>query len=596
MHVIPLEDPPVTAADVRSMQVELARTNLIDFARLTAPSTFMFGVAQCSICDFVDRLIEGEFTRGQINLAPRAGKSELASIALPAYLIGKFTTRKIIHLTNNMDLTRQFAERLVALLQSEEYREIFPHVELLEVSAGRINFRDRRNPRGERGRYFVTSIKKATSGHGAHFLLVDDPLTEQEAHSKMIKDAMWIRWQGGFTTRVDPLWNRILVVGTRWARDDLFGRVIAQSFEDDRADTYEILKVPIRVDAELARKFNAIAMADPMFMVDLQRGKTKLLQANKSFSPERFSEEFIDKKKAELSAEQWASLYLQEPTPTQGIVFNKKMFVPLGKDMLREAKRKIGMSIMTVDLAMKTGENHDFSAFLHIGVMATENFRLGQGYIQQAIVLLDYWQDRIPAADVVKHVRKRYKEWEPNHVIIEDAASGIAAIQQLRRINFPVMGFNPRKLPKGKAAKEERANLAALMIANTPIYYDEKNAAIQALLGQVLEFPKSDHDDGVDCLVMAILHLKKNSDFDSAYDTYADEISALRDEIEEDDEDDDAAEAWEAYQRRPLLERSSSPYSMSPAQRAREAKRQARRDAPPQVNPFDGGIVFDDED
>ena len=193
-------------------------------------------------------------------------------------------------------------------------------------------------------------------------------------------------------------------------------------------------------------------------------------------------------------------------------------------------------------------------------------------------------------------MRKRYKEWEPNHVIVEDAASGIAAIQQLRRINFPVMGFNPRKLPRGKAGKEERANLAALMIANTPIYYDEKNAAIQALLGQVLEFPKSDHDDGVDCLVMAILHLKKNSDFDSAYDTYADEIGALRDEIDEDDSDDATAEQWEAYQRRPLLERSSSPYSMTPAQRAREAKRQARRDALPQVNPFDGGITFTDED
>ena len=363
MHVIPLDDPPVTAADVHQMQLELARTNLIDFCRLVAPVTFLFGVAQVGICEFIDRLIDGEFTRGQINLAPRAGKSEVASIALPAYLIGKFSTRKIIHLTNNMDLTRQFAERLVSLLQSEEYREIFPHVELLDVSSGRINFRDRRNPRGERGRYFVTSIKKATSGHGANFLLVDDPLTEQEAHSKMIKDTMWARWQGGFTTRIDPVWNRILLVGTRWARDDLFGRVIAQSFEDDKADAYEVLKVPISVPGDLAQKFNAIALADPMFKVDLQRGRTKLLTANGSFSPERFSESFIAKKKAELSGEQWASLYLQEPTPTQGIVFNKKMFVALGKDMLREAKRKIGMSIMTVDLAMKTGENHDFSAF-----------------------------------------------------------------------------------------------------------------------------------------------------------------------------------------------------------------------------------------
>ena len=416
----------ISAAEFRAIQVELARASLIDFCRLVCPETFTFGVSQVTICDFIDRLITGEeFTKGQINLAPRAGKSEIASIALPAYLIGRFTDKRIIHLCNNLDLTRQFAERLVALLQSDVYREIFPHVEVMDISTNRVNFRTRGKPRSPWGRYFVTSIKKATSGHGANFLLVDDPLTEQEANSKQVKDGIFARWSTGFTTRVDPTWNRILLVGTRWARDDLFGRVIAQWYEDDKAEAYETLKVPVTVDAETAQRFNAIALRDPVFKVDLARKRVKLLTAGGTFAPERFSQEFVDKMRARLTPEQFALAVLADANagPRHDLQQEHVRCVRQGHDARVEGQD----CFLDHDVRPR---HEDWrratitSAFLHIGVVPEVTKRLGEEYIQNTIVHPRCVAGPHCSRRCRRHIKTRYKDWRPNRVIIEDAASG----------------------------------------------------------------------------------------------------------------------------------------------------------------------------
>ncbi|PPD31305.1 MAG: hypothetical protein CTY20_00770 [Hyphomicrobium sp.] len=482
-------DAGVDAVDLRKIQVELARRSLADFARLVAPSSFIYGASHVAIFEFIERLIDGEngtFTKGQVNLAPRLGKSQIASVILPAYLIGRYPNRRIIALCNNLDLTRQFAEQLVALLQSEEFKEIFPWVEILDISANRINYRDRRQEKGEWGRYFVTSIKRATSGHGAHFLIVDDPLTEQDANSKQIKDGIWNKWTGGFTTRLDPQWNRVLLLGTRWARDDLFGRVIAQSFDDEASDMWEVFKVPIVVSKEEADKINAAALRDPIFKAELEEGRVKLLTPGGTCAPERFSMDFVEKKRAELPAEQYSALYLQSPTPETGSIYRTGMFVGLSKTMLAEARKKIHYRIMVCDLALKADERHDYSAALLIGVVPHTVRRGGTDYVQNSIIIERAWQARVEAADVVYEIKRLYVDWKPNQILIEDAASGIQAIQQLNRAGFPVIAFNPRRLPKGKSGKEERALLAAMMIAQSPIFYDEKDAEIVAARQQCM--------------------------------------------------------------------------------------------------------------
>lgn len=591
-----LDGPQAQAIEVSGLheiQVELARRNLIDFCRLLGPSGFTWGAAQVAICDHVQRCIEGEFTRAHVNLPPRAGKSMISSVMTPAWYIGQFPRDKVILLTGNLLLTTGFVEQLIALLQSEEYREVFPDFELLDASVNRINFRSRANPRGERGRLTTMSISRAAQGVGANLLLADDLISEQDALSKIVKDSIWNRWQSGLVTRLDPLKNRIICIATRWARDDPLGRMIAHSFEDENGEPFRVLRVPVVVDREMAARINKVALQDPIFEADLDAGKVQLLDPGGTFAPERFTQAFVEKQKASLTAEQFSALYLQSPTPEQGSIFRRSMFKPLGKDMMREMKPAIAYSIMTVDTAFKAEDTSDYTAMLHVGVVPVVTKRGGQEFVQNTLIALDAFQDRVQPADLAGVIKRRYRDWGPRQIVIEDAASGTMIIQQLRRAMFPLVGFNPRKLPKGKNAKEERASLAALLISSQPIFYDERNASLQAALQAWLEFPRSDFDDLTDCLVMSIMYLRGRNEFDSSWQTWGDEVERMRDEFDPDDEP-------QSPPQRSGLRRHDGPrvagYGLTMAARQRTLRDMAQRNAPKSQPIFSSmDIRFDDD-
>ncbi|MEO1281796.1 MAG: hypothetical protein AAFV69_08685 [Pseudomonadota bacterium] len=519
--------------DFHTVRVELARRSLIDFCRLMAPPTFVWGAAQVAICDHIQRCIDGdEFTQLQVNLPPRSGKSIISSIMTPAWFMGQHPQKKIILLTGNLLLTSQFIEQLISLLRSDEFKEVFPNLEVLDASVNRINFRDRRQPRGERGRLTTMSVSRAAQGVGANLLLSDDLISEQEAQSKEIKDKIWERYQSGITTRLAPDWNRQIVVATRWARDDPLGRMIAQGLESADDEPWEVLKVPAIVSADQAEDMNEIALVDPIFNADLNAGRVQLLTPGGTCSPERMSQKFLAARKAKLTPEQWAALYLQNPAPEQGTIFRKSMFRGASKAMIRELKSKVTYTIMTCDLALKADEQHDYSAAILWGVVPHIVKCGGQEYTQSTIVALRAWQDRIPAVDLVGELRHLYAEWKPNQIVIEDAASGTQAIQEMRRSGMPVVGFNVKKLPKGAKSKVERATLAALSIAQQPIFFADADAEVQAAIQQALEFPRSDHDDLVDCLSCAVLYLRRRNDFDSSFDTMLDSNLRLQEEID----------------------------------------------------------------
>ena len=62
------------------------------------------------------------------------------------------------------------------------------------------------------------------TGRGAHLLLVDDPIkNDEEARSPTQRQKQWEWWQSVATTRLRP-GAVMLVIQTRWHRDDLTGQ------------------------------------------------------------------------------------------------------------------------------------------------------------------------------------------------------------------------------------------------------------------------------------------------------------------------------------------------------------------------------------
>ena len=63
-------------------------------------------------------------------MPPRHTKSEFASYLLPAWFLGKYPNKKVIQCSNTAELAVGFGRKVRNLVDSDEYKELFPGLEL----------------------------------------------------------------------------------------------------------------------------------------------------------------------------------------------------------------------------------------------------------------------------------------------------------------------------------------------------------------------------------------------------------------------------------------------------------------------------------
>ena len=75
------------------------------------------------------------------------------------------------------------------------------------------------------GEYFAAGVGGSITGRGADLLIIDDPHTEQDSLSDSAMERAYDWYNSGPRQRLQP-GGSILLVMTRWAQDDLTGRLI----------------------------------------------------------------------------------------------------------------------------------------------------------------------------------------------------------------------------------------------------------------------------------------------------------------------------------------------------------------------------------
>ena len=111
-----------------------------------------------------------------IAIPPRHGKSILASVALPAWILGRDPTRKIICASYGEQLSKDFSIRFHDLLYSANYQAVFPGA---EVDSGGASLAEVRM--SAKGYRLATTVQGPATGKGAHCIIVDDPFNASEA-------------------------------------------------------------------------------------------------------------------------------------------------------------------------------------------------------------------------------------------------------------------------------------------------------------------------------------------------------------------------------------------------------------------------------
>ena len=382
----------------------LAQTRFLPFVKAMWPS-FISGRHHERMADAFERVANGTCKRLIINMPPRHTKSEFASFLLPAWFLGRFPAKKVIQTSNTAELAVGFGRKVRNLVDTDEYKELFPGLALSTDSkaAGRWNT-------SKGGDYFAIGVGGTVTGKGADLFIIDDPHSEQEAaqaeNSPEIYDKVYEWYTSGPRQRLQP-GAAIVMVMTRWSKRDLTGQVLKAATQRG-GEEWEVIEFPA------------------------------ILPSGNPLWPEFWPLEELTALKEELPNAKWMAQYQQNPTSEASAIVKREWW----QIWEPEDPPKCEFVLMSWDTAFEKSQRADYSALTTWGVFYHPD---GTGILQANIILLNAFRERMEFPRLKQVAIEQYRDWEPDGVIIEKKASGAPLIYELRSKGIPVQEFTPTK-------------------------------------------------------------------------------------------------------------------------------------------------------
>lgn len=322
----------MTPAQARKVQLQkllaqrvLARRRLLQFTQMTHPA-YQAGWVHDDICRRLERFSQmvtaGQSPRLMLLMPPRHGKSELASIRFPAWHLGHNPTHELINVGYNLELPMKFSRKVRELMRDPHYKAIFPDSQLDPDSQSVEAWNTTKG-----GGFTAAGVGGGITGKGAHILIIDDPIKNQEeADSILVRDKLWDWYQSTAYTRLAP-GGGVLVIETWWNDDDLAGRLQQAMSAEDEADQFEIIRYPALSEAWEVRDEETgeiLRFEEPPKA--LEPHQTLLRPKDFCLHEDRYSTAALKRIRANLQPRIWSALYQQNPVPDEGMYFKKEYF------------------------------------------------------------------------------------------------------------------------------------------------------------------------------------------------------------------------------------------------------------------------------
>jgi predicted phage terminase large subunit-like protein len=481
-------DAAVLHEYMRRKNMRQRSRDFLHYVSLIAP-WFVIEEIHILIAQAFDRLAFSDLDRLMVFLAPRAGKSQLSSIFLPAWWIGLYPTDQILHTAYAGTLVEKFGRQIRNMLLQDAYKNLFPDTVLTKDSKAAAQWATTMG-----GVYNAAGVGAGIAGKGFNLGLIDDPISEQDMFSRVVMERVWEWYGAGFYTRRQPERNKIVLVMTRWNVADLAGHLLAAELLDAGADKWEVIKVPALITEDIAQKLNAIAV-DPLYKEFLDKGKHPYPMQYKerdSFSPRRWPYKELMRNKAQQTKKVWASLYMQEPYEESGGILPRDKWRKWDQDFLPNCD----YIIQSYDTAFEEKEVNDFTVRTTWGLFQ----RPEDG--KYAAILLERKRKRMGFPELREDAWESYQQHEPDKILIEKKASGHSLIQELRKRGLPIAAIQV------KGSKLVRAHVASIMLEQGFIYYVPRNWADE-IIDECAAFPNTRFDDCVDSCVQAWMYLRR---------------------------------------------------------------------------------------
>src|SRR5215831_3385382 len=195
---------------------------------LTSFTEFAFGVVRPdvvfkpnwhfeAVTEKLSQVARGDIRRLIITLPPRSLKSLCASVAWPAWFLGRHPWERVVVVSYSDQLARTHANDFRKLVNDPIYQVTFPAMRLERDT-------DREITTTRRGKRIATSIDGTLTGLGGNLIIIDDPGKAGDAMSEAVR-ARVIEWyRSTLLSRADDKKEaRIVLVMQRVHQNDLAG-------------------------------------------------------------------------------------------------------------------------------------------------------------------------------------------------------------------------------------------------------------------------------------------------------------------------------------------------------------------------------------
>jgi len=457
---VPLPKTPEEMAREELAMRILTRKRMLPFVERFNPD-YQAGWVHKDICQRLEKfsqdVVDKKSPRLMLFMPPRHGKSTLASVAFPAWHLGRNPEHEFISCSYSGSLAMGFSRKVRNLLREPSYKSAF---------------KTRLDPDSQSAEAWLTTggggfvaagVGGGITGKGAHILVIDDPVKNREdAESQNNREANWDWYTSTAYTRLAP-GGGVLVILTRWHDDDLAGRLLKMATEG--GDDWEVVRYP--AIAEEDEKYRKVG--EPLHL-------------------DRYDAASLNRIRKAVGPRDWSALYQQNPVADEGDYFTRSMIKYYDPEDIDEDRMKY---YAAWDLAIGKNDRNDYSVGMVIGVDEHDK-----------LYVMDIVRGRFDGFEIVEKILDLYVEWKPSIVGIEkghiEMALGPFLEKRVRERGLYEMYI--KDLRTGRRDKEARARAIQGRMQQGMVFLPRDAVFTGPLVAELLRFPNGVHDDQVDAL------------------------------------------------------------------------------------------------
>lgn len=385
-----------------------------------------------------------------VSMPPRHGKSESISKYFPAYALGMMPDLRLIATSHTATLAWRNSRGVRSAIQTNQYRQIFPVVELSKERSAVDEWYLQHHDGGMRS----AGVGGGLTGFGGRLVIIDDPIkSRHEAESLTYRDRLKAWYESDLYSRLEEP-GAMIIVMTRWHHDDLVGWLLGENLDGWR---YLSLPALAEVDDPLGREIG------------------------EALWPERYGKAVLEKRRLNMGPYAFESEYQQNPSQSKDALFDT------GKIKILDAVPEVVESVRFYDLAVTARSRSSYTVGLKLGITSEE-----------LLVVMDVWRVQRELPDVQMGIIQNAMIDGPSvRIRLEAEKGGIVELQYLMRepsMRPFTIDSDPPQGDKytraGPVASRVNAGRLALV----------RGSWNRAFLNELSLFPSGPDDDQVDAL------------------------------------------------------------------------------------------------